>query len=198
MLPYNRPMPFEPGFEPVLRAAELRAVEARAAGQPLMERAGLAAATVARTILAGRDPRVLVLAGPGQQWRRCLCRRTLDSLLVNRRGTCLSRRSGAAAARRRAGTSSMDRGRWHRRQRMARRCNARSQWRPWTRTDRRRHFRTRSRAADRRRVRGVGNSRQRASRPHPFARYPQRPRRRHGRCARTHRTRGSNGHVHRA
>ena len=65
MLPYNRPMPFEPGFEPVLRAAELRAVEARAAGQPLMERAGLAAATVARTILAGRDPRVLVLAGPG-------------------------------------------------------------------------------------------------------------------------------------
>ena len=58
-------LPLEPGFEPVLRVAELRALEARAIGQPLMERAGLAAATVARTLLAGRDPRVLVLAGPG-------------------------------------------------------------------------------------------------------------------------------------
>jgi hydroxyethylthiazole kinase-like uncharacterized protein yjeF len=52
-------------FDPIYRVAELRALEAGAAGQPLMERAGLAAAGAARELLAGRPARVLVLAGPG-------------------------------------------------------------------------------------------------------------------------------------
>lgn len=52
-------------LEAVYRVADIRTIEARAAGQPLMERAGLAAATVARDMLAGRRPRVLLLAGPG-------------------------------------------------------------------------------------------------------------------------------------
>jgi hydroxyethylthiazole kinase-like uncharacterized protein yjeF len=59
--PYNRRMP----FDPIYRVAELRALEASAAGQPLMERAGIAAAGVARELLAGRPAKVLVLAGPG-------------------------------------------------------------------------------------------------------------------------------------
>lgn len=58
---YNRPM----RSEPICRVADVRAIEAGAADQPLMERAGLAAATVARDMLAGRRARVLVLAGPG-------------------------------------------------------------------------------------------------------------------------------------
>ena len=49
----------------ILRVAELRAIEQRAAGAPLMERAGLAAAGLARKMLAVDVPRVLVLAGPG-------------------------------------------------------------------------------------------------------------------------------------
>jgi ADP-dependent NAD(P)H-hydrate dehydratase / NAD(P)H-hydrate epimerase len=49
----------------ILRVAELRIVEARASDAPLMERAGLAAAEVARTMLAAHSARVLVLAGPG-------------------------------------------------------------------------------------------------------------------------------------
>ena len=52
-------------LDPIYRVAELRALEAGAAGQPLMERAGLAAAGVARELLAGRPATVLVLAGPG-------------------------------------------------------------------------------------------------------------------------------------
>src|SRR6058998_1568220 len=50
---------------PIYRVDELRALEARAAGTPLMERAGLAAASVARDLLVHRPPTVLVLAGPG-------------------------------------------------------------------------------------------------------------------------------------
>ncbi|MGH8799334.1 MAG: NAD(P)H-hydrate dehydratase [Casimicrobiaceae bacterium] len=53
------------GPDPIYRVADIRAIEARAAGKPLMERAGLAAAAVARDMLAGRRSRVLVLAGPG-------------------------------------------------------------------------------------------------------------------------------------
>ncbi len=49
----------------ILRVAELRAIEALAAGVPLMQRAGLAAAEIARTMLAPQSARVLVLAGPG-------------------------------------------------------------------------------------------------------------------------------------
>ena len=51
--------------DPIYRLAEVRALEASAAKQPLMERAGLAAAQVARELLASRPSRVLVLAGPG-------------------------------------------------------------------------------------------------------------------------------------
>jgi ADP-dependent NAD(P)H-hydrate dehydratase / NAD(P)H-hydrate epimerase len=51
--------------DPIYRLNEVRALEAGARQQPLMERAGLAAAEVARAWLAGRPPRVLVLAGPG-------------------------------------------------------------------------------------------------------------------------------------
>ena len=52
-------------LDAILRVAELRAVEARAADAPLMERAGLAAAEVARSMIAVHSARVLVLAGPG-------------------------------------------------------------------------------------------------------------------------------------
>ena len=52
-------------LDAILRVAELRAVEARAADAPLMERAGLAAAKVARSMIAVHSARVLVLAGPG-------------------------------------------------------------------------------------------------------------------------------------
>ncbi len=51
--------------KPIYRVADIRAIEVQAAGQPLMERAGLAAAAVARDMLADRRARVLVLAGPG-------------------------------------------------------------------------------------------------------------------------------------
>jgi hydroxyethylthiazole kinase-like uncharacterized protein yjeF len=50
---------------PILRTAELRVVEDSARGAPLMERAGLAAAQVARTMVGERGGTVLVLAGPG-------------------------------------------------------------------------------------------------------------------------------------
>jgi ADP-dependent NAD(P)H-hydrate dehydratase / NAD(P)H-hydrate epimerase len=58
---YNRRMP----HDPIYRLTEVRALEAGASPQPLMERAGLAAAEVARELLAARPSRVLVLAGPG-------------------------------------------------------------------------------------------------------------------------------------
>ncbi len=51
--------------EPVCRTAELRAIEAAAANDGLMERAGLAAAEVARAMGGERGGAVLVLAGPG-------------------------------------------------------------------------------------------------------------------------------------
>lgn len=58
---YNQPML----SKPICRIADIRAIEVQAADQPLMERAGLAAAAVARDMLADRRARVLVLAGPG-------------------------------------------------------------------------------------------------------------------------------------
>ncbi|HEX4886119.1 MAG TPA: NAD(P)H-hydrate dehydratase [Casimicrobiaceae bacterium] len=45
--------------------AEIRAIEARASGAPLMERAGECAAHVAQSMLASRSGPVVVLAGPG-------------------------------------------------------------------------------------------------------------------------------------
>ena len=53
------------GLSPVLRTSEIRRLESAAQGQPLMERAGLAAAGVARTMIGDRGGSVLVLAGPG-------------------------------------------------------------------------------------------------------------------------------------
>jgi len=50
---------------PVYRVAELRNVEARHAGEPLMERAGAAAAGVARGMAGERAGPIVVLAGPG-------------------------------------------------------------------------------------------------------------------------------------
>lgn len=50
---------------PILRTAELRAVEAAARHEPLMERAGRAAAEQARAMAGERGGAVLVLAGPG-------------------------------------------------------------------------------------------------------------------------------------
>ena len=56
-------------FVPVYRNAEIRGIETAALGgqdpPPLMERAGLAAAQIARDIVADRGRGVLVLAGPG-------------------------------------------------------------------------------------------------------------------------------------
>ena len=50
---------------PVYRVGELRGIEAAASGLPLMERAGAAAAEVARAMAGERGGAVLVLAGPG-------------------------------------------------------------------------------------------------------------------------------------
>ncbi|GIK85084.1 MAG: bifunctional NAD(P)H-hydrate repair enzyme [Betaproteobacteria bacterium] len=50
---------------PVCRVAEVRAIEAAASGQALMERAGAAAAQAAQAMLAERAGPVVVLAGPG-------------------------------------------------------------------------------------------------------------------------------------
>ena len=92
-------------FDPIYRVAELRALEAGAAGQPLMERAGLAAAGVARELLAGRPARVLVLAGPGNNGGDAfVVARWLKSwffdVLVAFRGDAARLSSDAAAAHR--------------------------------------------------------------------------------------------------
>src|SRR5512134_2962120 len=54
---------------PIYRTADVRAIEAAAAAAPsspqLMERAGLAAAEIARDVSGGTGKPVLVLAGPG-------------------------------------------------------------------------------------------------------------------------------------
>ncbi|MEF8732470.1 MAG: NAD(P)H-hydrate epimerase [Candidatus Accumulibacter meliphilus] len=51
--------------EPLYRAADLRRIEAAAAAQPLMERAGEAAADLAISLSRLEGGAVLVLAGPG-------------------------------------------------------------------------------------------------------------------------------------
>jgi hydroxyethylthiazole kinase-like uncharacterized protein yjeF len=58
-------MAVPPKLAPIYRSADLRAVEAAAKALPLMERAGLAAADVARSMAGARNGSVLVLAGPG-------------------------------------------------------------------------------------------------------------------------------------
>jgi hydroxyethylthiazole kinase-like uncharacterized protein yjeF len=62
---YNRSMSPRPSLPPVYRTEDLRVVEAEASGEPLMERAGLAAADVATAMTGERGGTVLVLAGPG-------------------------------------------------------------------------------------------------------------------------------------
>jgi hydroxyethylthiazole kinase-like uncharacterized protein yjeF len=52
-------------LRPIYRTDELRAVETAAKAAPLMERAGEAAAQLARALIGERDGSVLVLAGPG-------------------------------------------------------------------------------------------------------------------------------------
>src|SRR6478672_5958131 len=56
---YNAPL------LPVLSVAAIRDVERRHAHEPLMERAGAAAADIAFAMLAGRNGCAIVLAGPG-------------------------------------------------------------------------------------------------------------------------------------
>jgi len=60
---YNRRM--DANLLPIRSVAELRAIEAAHAQLPLMERAGRAAAEVARTLAGDRGGRIVVLAGPG-------------------------------------------------------------------------------------------------------------------------------------
>lgn len=57
--------PANPHSAPLYLAADLRAVEAAAAGQPLMQRAGLAAADLASALCGDEGAAILVLAGPG-------------------------------------------------------------------------------------------------------------------------------------
>jgi len=51
--------------QPLYRAADLRVIENAAADQPLMQRAGLAAADLAGTLCGDHGASVLILAGPG-------------------------------------------------------------------------------------------------------------------------------------
>src|SRR5918994_4337877 len=55
----------DPQLAPVYRSAEMRSLEARFAGEDLMERAGAAAADVALALVAKRTGPIVVLAGPG-------------------------------------------------------------------------------------------------------------------------------------
>ena len=65
-LSFDSPTPIPaPEFAPIFRVAQLRAIERRYADAPLMERAGRAAAEVARSMTADRAGPVVVLAGPG-------------------------------------------------------------------------------------------------------------------------------------
>src|SRR5690349_15503941 len=58
-----------PHGSPVYRTADIRRIEAAGAAQPdapaLMERAGLAAAELARDLAGGSGKRIVVFAGPG-------------------------------------------------------------------------------------------------------------------------------------
>lgn len=55
----------DPRLAPVYRSAELKGLEARFAGENLMERAGAAAADVALALVARRPGPIVVLIGPG-------------------------------------------------------------------------------------------------------------------------------------
>ena len=89
--------------EPICRVADIRAIESRARDLPLMERAGLAAAGVARDMLAERRGRVLVLAGPGNNGgdafvvARHLASWFFDVVVCTRDGSARSPTAAAAA-----------------------------------------------------------------------------------------------------
>ena len=57
--------PATPHSEPLYRAADLRSIERAAANQPLMQRAGLAAADLASALCGDQGAAILILAGPG-------------------------------------------------------------------------------------------------------------------------------------
>src|SRR5690349_17747721 len=89
---------------PVLSIATLREVERRHAHEPLMERAGAAAADLAAAMLAGRRGRVVALAGPGNNGgdafvcARCLRDRGFDVVVVARADPAVGDAANALAA----------------------------------------------------------------------------------------------------
>ncbi len=90
---------------PIYRSADLRAVEAAAKALPLMERAGLAAADVARAMAGARNGSVLVLAGPGNNGGDAFVvarrlRETFFDVTVVFRGDAASLPTDAGAAHR--------------------------------------------------------------------------------------------------
>ena len=94
-----------PALAPVYRVGELRQIEAVATGVPLMERAGAAAAEVARTIAGERGGAVLVLAGPGNNGGDALVvarilRDAFFDVVVVLRGDAAKLPADAAAAHR--------------------------------------------------------------------------------------------------
>ncbi len=53
------------GFAPIFTSEEIHLIEEASRGEPLMERAGSAAAELVHRLLAGKEGPILVLAGPG-------------------------------------------------------------------------------------------------------------------------------------
>src|SRR5512135_1854874 len=101
---------------PICRTAELRVIEAAAAGAGLMERAGRAAAEVARAMAGERSGAILVLAGPGNNGgdafvvARCLRQWFFDVTVVFRADAARLPADAAAAlaASRDAGGTTTD------------------------------------------------------------------------------------------
>jgi hydroxyethylthiazole kinase-like uncharacterized protein yjeF len=103
--PYNRRMANRSALAPVYRVSELRDIEAAAKGLPLMERAGAAAAEVARSMAGERGAAVLVLAGPGNNGGDALVvarilRAAFFDVVVVFRGDAAKLPADAAAAHR--------------------------------------------------------------------------------------------------
>ena len=91
---------------PLYLAADLRSIEAAAADQPLMQRAGLAAADFASTLCGDQGAAILVLAGPGNNGgdafeAACHLRRRFYEVSVVFTGYAQKLPSDAAAAHQR-------------------------------------------------------------------------------------------------